>query len=186
MSTSTRSTAQIVAIVFGLFAIACGGDFCQDATSTVVEQTVKGSKQVTKGIVEGVKEGRKAGESVDGAAIVTTMEELDEAGSIVVHAITPVGANAQIQFAVENTTDAPLRLSGMTFTVLDADGFDTKLTKTDNARTVAPKAKDKVTIEVPIAPDRVGTIRLWGQDLEIPADARKAPEAPAQDAGAAE
>lgn len=178
---TTKSLGQTLLIAFGLSAIACSGDWCKDATSTVVEGTVKGSKQVATGIAEGVKEGRKAGESVDGAAIVTSMDELKKVGSLVVHAVEPAPTGATVTLAAENTTDAPMRLTDMKFGALDKEGFALKLSGGNSDTTVPPKAKERIKLTVEAPPENVGTLRAWGTDLEIPADALKEapPEAPA-------
>lgn len=186
MSHSTQSLARFVAVILGLFAIACGGDFCKSATATVVEGTVKSSKQVTKGIVEGVKEGRKAGESIDDALIVTNMEELSASGGVEVYSIAPTNGGTAIEVALENKTERPMRVSGMVFTVLDKEGFAKTPFKSEGERTVPPQSKKKIVVEASFDPPEVGKVRLWGQDLAIREGALKPAEAPAPapDAGA--
>ena len=174
MNRTTKSMGQALVIAFGLSAIACSGDWCKDATSTVVEGTVKGSKQVVTGIAEGVKEGRKAGESVDGAKIITSMEELEASGTLSVHSVLGADGNTAVTLAAENTTNAPMRLADMKVSALDKEGFALKLMTGVFETTVQPNAKERIEFTVSGPPEGLGAVRAWGHELEIPPEARKA------------
>ncbi|HNH47698.1 MAG TPA: hypothetical protein PKY30_11700, partial [Myxococcota bacterium] len=68
-----------------LFVCVLGG--CKDITSTIVGGTIGTSKEIVTGVKEGVEEGRKQGESLDGAVIVTTPDELRANGAVSVYAV---------------------------------------------------------------------------------------------------
>lgn len=159
-------------MVLAGLALGCSGDMWQGCTSTVVGTTVETTKEVSSGIAEGIEEGRKSGESMDGARLVTTMDELTEVGGVSVYALETDGeTGTTITLAFENTLDGPLRVVGPELEVLDTDGFVAR--PTDDLRrelTIPPQAKDKATARVPITPDQVATVRLWGQALELPAE----------------
>lgn len=142
---------------------------CKDLTSFVVGETVKTGKEVTAGVVEGVEEGRKAGESVDGAVLVTTAADLDANGGVAVHAVEAGGAGSNVSLAFDNKGDKPLRISGVEVLVLDADGFVSHPTTPVNGVTVPPRAKDRLVVEFGVAPDKIKTVRVWGKDLAVTA-----------------
>lgn len=141
---------------------------CKEITSTIVGGTVSAGKEVTAGIVEGVEEGRKEGQSVDGAVVVTNAAELAAHGGLSIRAVEPAEGGARVVVAVENTGDAPLRVSGLEVLALDPEGFVIRPSKPVDSVTVPPHAKDQVVAEFGAPPDRVRTVRVWGQDLTPP------------------
>ena len=151
-----------------LILLACSGDMVQSCTSKMVGKTVEATKGVTTGVAEGIEEGRKAGGSVDGAHLVSSMAELASTGGITVAAVEPIDdTSSRVVLAVENTSEQPLRVIGLTVSVLDTQGFVQKPTDSIPSEvTVPPRAKERVAFTVAIPAAQVGTVRAWDQDLK--------------------
>lgn len=154
----------------GLLSLACSADMCRGITSAVVGTTVETTKEVTTGVAEGFEEGRKAGQSVDGAAVVSTIAELEAHGALSIYGVKAAEGGSDVIVAVENTSDAPLRVSGLQVVVLDDEGFVKRPTEGGNASVTVPaRAKDQVHVRFDVAPEKVRTVRVWDKDLPVPA-----------------
>ncbi len=166
-----------VLALLSLSLLACSGDFFKSCTSKVVGTTVETTKEVTTGVAEGFEEGRKSGTSIDGAVLVSTMEEVAAHGSISVAGVEAIdGSNSRVVFALENRGEQPLRFMNLEFSALDKGGFVQQATvPAPTEMTVPPRAKTRVTMDLPVAADQVGVVRAWTTDLTLPA-----PAAPAQ------
>jgi len=160
-----------------LFVSVLGG--CRDITSTIVGGTIGTSKEIVTGGKEGVEEGRKQGESVDGAVIVTTAEELRANGTVSVYAVRAGVEGAELVLAFENQGDRPMRVGGLEILALDPDGFVLRPLKSPGELTVPSKAKDQLVVTVPGTPERVAKVRVWGEELVVPAPAAPAAPVPA-------
>ena len=73
-----------------------------------------------------------------------------------------------VELALENTGDAPLRLSGVEILGFDSEGFTLKTTSSPIDQTVPAKAKVKATVQLASEPEKVAKIRIWTQDLAVP------------------
>ncbi|MBN2713544.1 MAG: hypothetical protein JXR97_14075 [Planctomycetes bacterium] len=147
----------------------------KDATQTVTQKTVETTKGALSGIKEGLEEGRKNSESLDGAKIVTSLEDLKDKGTVNIGKVTKNNnGKFEVELIVENTLDIPLRITGLTGTgvmvLLDGEGFASPLTgSTENHSeiTVLPKAKQKFKyffngdIETPTK------LRILGKEMEV-------------------
>lgn len=153
-------------------ASACSGETAKDATGAVVGKTVELAKGATSGVVEGMREGRKDAPSVDGAVVVSTWEELATHGEVSVFAKSAVDGNpgaANVEIAIENKGDKPLRLSNVDVLGVDADGFVLKpVSGSLSSQTVPAKAKVKEAIRFDVAPAKVTKVRVWSKDLATP------------------
>jgi hypothetical protein len=158
-----------------LFVCVLGG--CKDITSTIVGGTIGTSKEIVSGVKEGVEEGRKQGESLDGAVIVTTAEELRANGAVTVYAVRAGVEGAELVLAFENKGERPMRVGGLEIMALDPDGFVLRPLKSPEELTVPAMAKDQLVVTVPGAPERVAKVRVWGEELAVPAPT--VPPAPA-------
>lgn len=154
-----------------LFVGLCG---CKEMTAWIVGGTVEAGKEVTSGIVEGVEEGRKHGESLDGAVVVTKLEELKANGGVVVRAVEADGAGSRVILGFDNASDKPLRISGLEVIALDAEGYTLRPSRTPSGATVPARAKDQVAVEFDAPPERVKTVRIWGEDFAAPTPATPA------------
>lgn len=143
---------------------------CKDATETVVETAVKAAKDTAKGLEQGIEKGRKSGASADDASIVTKNEELVGKGSIQVLGVrAPEGEDtlSDVELAIENTTDAPLRLSDLEIIALDDKGFTQRPVSMPTTVTVPAKAKEKLTVRFPVGPDAIAKVRVWSEELPV-------------------
>lgn len=163
-----RALKPVLAVLC-LFALACSGEFFKSCTSTVVGKTVETTKEVTSGVAEGIEEGRKSGSSIDGAILVSTLDELNTHGGVQVVAIEGTGASScRVVLGVENREATPLRLTGLQVRALDKQGFAVEpMGGAIGEVTVPPRAKEKVTIELGIAAEQVGSVRAWEVDLPL-------------------
>ncbi len=157
-------------LIIGTFTIlastlGCSGETAKDATAAVVGKGIEVSKGTVTGLVAGVEQGRKNAESADGAQVINSSAELASLGAARVSSITDAGEGAKIDILVENTTDKPLRATKLEVIVLDKDGVLTPSTSSTFEVTVPPKAKAKIEVTTSLKADKVGTVRLYGQDL---------------------
>ena len=151
---------------------------CKEVTEAVVEKGVKAAKDTTKGIADGIDKGRKEGESADGAFVVSTAGDLAGKGSIAVRALRPRvddPKRAEIELAIENTTDRPLRLSGVEVLALDREGFVKRPDAEARELTVPAHAKDLLVLSFAAEPSTLAKIRIWGADSPLPAPSAAAP-----------
>ncbi len=161
MRTVPLFATALLALVAGA---ACTGENAKDATAAVVGKGIEVSKGTVTGIAAGIEQGRKQGESADGA--LSSHEELMANGGATLGAIEAAGEGSSVSILVENKSDKPMRATKLSVIVLDKDGvvsenhpgFIPELT-------VPPHAKAKLTVSNALAPDKVGTVRLYNQDV---------------------
>lgn len=156
--------AALVAVV-GL-----SGSGCKEITETFVEKGVKAAKDTTKGIEEGIDKGRKGGESGDGAFIVSRPEELTGKATITLREVRPAPDDpkrSEIEFAIENTTDRPLRVTHLEALALDGEGFAKRPSTPIGELTVPAKSKEKLVIGFGAEASSLAKARLWGVDYEL-------------------
>lgn len=144
---------------------ACSGETAKDATAAVVGKGIEVSKGAVNGIAAGVEQGRKNAESADGAHIVSTDAELKSTGGARVGEVVADGEGARIDILIENTADKPLRATRLDVIVLDTDGVVATSTVASTELTVPAKAKARLAVTTTLKPEKVGTVRLYGQDL---------------------
>jgi hypothetical protein len=158
--------------------LACDiGDATKDITSGVVSTTVEATKGVAEGIQDGVEEGRK-GPEIDGSVVLSTPAEIAKATTLSVFEVNAGGGGTQVVLAVENNTDKPLHLIGLSEDggpqLIDQDGFSTQLMSRETLIEVPPKAKIKHTLQFVGDAEKAASVRVWGQDLAIPVAAEAA------------
>lgn len=145
---------------------------CREASEKVVEKSVQAAKETAKGIEEGVEKGRKAGESADGALLVANMPELQGKGSIAVlgkRSLGEAGTGAEVDVALENATDRPLRFLNIEVLGLDKEGFVVRPAAAGRTEVTVPaKAKEKLTVRFEAAADKLAKVRIWQTDLDVP------------------
>lgn len=160
--------------------VACDiGDTTKDITSGVVSTTVEATKGVAEGIQEGVDEGRK-GTEIDGSVVLSTPAEIAKSTTLSVFEVKDVAGGVELVLAVENKTDKPLHLIGLSedggAQLVDKDGFSTPMTSGEKATVeVPPQAKVKHSLMFGGEASKVSMVRIWGQELLVPE-----PAAPAQ------
>jgi hypothetical protein len=155
-----------------VLAIAVAAPGCKRITETVVEKGVKAAKETTKGVTEGIDKGRKGGESVDDAFIVSKAAEVAGKGIIGVHAVRPRAENAkqaEVELALENTTDRPIRFTDIETLALDKENFVVRPESPPRELTVPPRAKERLLVVFNGEADKLAKVRLWGVDYPLPA-----------------
>jgi hypothetical protein len=154
-------------VVCGATLVACSGELAKDATAAVVGKGIEVSKGAVTGIASGIEQGRKQGESADGALIVSTSAELSAHGGAKLGTVEASGEGSAITILIENTTDKPMRLTRAEVIVLDKEGVvaESHLANQQDL-TVPPRAKAKLVATAALAADKVGVVRLNGQDLD--------------------
>lgn len=160
---SLHSLSFAAALV--VVAAGCSGETAKDATAAVVGKGIEVSKGAVTGIAAGVEQGRKNAESADGAHIVSSDAELKLSGGAKLGEVVADGEGARVDILVENTADKPLRATKLDVIVLDKDGVVAASTLTSMELTVPAKAKAKLSVTTTLKPEKVGTVRLYGQDL---------------------
>ena len=134
------------------------------------------TKNITSGLTEGIDEGRKAGESLDGALIVSNKADFaKQVGSATAIKVEDQGNGSyQVTVAIRNEQDKPLRLTNFVMPVnamlLDSEGF-AYVAKEASDVTVLPKSASRVRfnftqVELPPA-----TLRLYEHDIALPSAA---------------
>jgi hypothetical protein len=139
---------------------------CKEVAEAVVEKSVKAAKDTTKGLEEGLEQGRKQGESSDGALIVSSAGELEGKGLITVHAVRKLEQGTEIELAVENTMDRPLRVTKLSVLALDEQGFAQRPSRSAVELTVPPRAKDKLVLSFDAG--GLAKVRIWDTEQTLP------------------
>ena len=144
---------------------------CKEVTQAFVEKSVKVAKDTTKGIEAGFKQGRKEGESSDGALIVSRPEELAGKATITVLKVRPgeEASSSEVDFAIENTLDRPLRITDLTAVALDNEGFAQRPSGDIDELTIPSKAKERLTIAFKKPASDLAKIRLWEVEYDLAA-----------------
>jgi hypothetical protein len=154
--------------IAGALSLAVGG--CKEVTEKVVEKGVQVAKDTSKGVEDGLDKGRKSGESTDDAVIVSSPTDLVGKGSILVHAVHPAASDAkvaEVDLALENTGERPLRITRLEVLALDKDGFVKRPNSDPAETTVPPKAKEKLTISFPVEAKTLAKVRIWNKDQDV-------------------
>lgn len=107
---------------------------------------------------------------------VSNTDQLEDKGHAEVYAIHPnTTGGSSVEVAVENTTDGPIHLSNMAWTILDTEGFAQATIESESNVEIPPRAKEKVTFSVATPAHDIATVRLWGEDLDQRPGARHTP-----------
>jgi hypothetical protein len=150
---------------------------CSDTQETATEVTksvVKFSKEMLGGVNKGITEGRKEAEGVDGASIVTDIEEIDN--NIAIKIITMKSllndTKTEIEIGFNNLTDKPIRIANLsnqgTLLLLDADGYSFGLDSSKGYEpdlTIPANAGKKHSFLFNLPAAKAKTLRLWNKDF---------------------
>lgn len=156
-------------LVLLLCLAASTGYGCKRTAEVIAEQTVKAAKDTTKGISDGIDKGRKAGESGDGAVIVSSPDELRGKGLVAAHAVkrSDAGATTEVDLTIENLSDQPIRLTSLGFQGFDKEGFIKHPKAAQTEVTVPAHAKEKVTLSFDESAVALAKVRYWTVDLDL-------------------
>lgn len=168
---------------------------CLTAQSAEEESTVKkGVKSIVSGVVstskdaisavdEGLDSGRKEGDSVDGATIVSSKDELNKFLTVqVIKAEFTEPEKVQLTLAVKNDNEFPVRITKLgemkNVVLLDVDGFSYPLPNSlvqGGDITALGKALTRVRLTFSGVEGEPAILRLFDNDITVP----KAVAAPA-------
>jgi len=180
----TLWAAVLAAMLLG----GCKGDTKENAKDAAEEAT-RFLKVAGDGIAEGIEKSRKETPSADGAAVVSTHEELARYAGLSVLAVR-AGSDpktAAVELAVHNRHTAPLRLIGLEKTgavvLVDTDGFSTPLDKRDclellGGITILPSAKQKLTLRFGAPASKAAAVMIFGNRYPVPRGAASRPAKP--------
>lgn len=150
-------------------------DLIKSGVSAAVGGAVSVTKDVVSGVAEGFNEGRKAGESLDGAKVVTNGEEFAREASVRVTKVEDLGkGNYRLTLALKNEGEAPVRLTNLSqdtnVILLDDEDFAYRLPDSKQAGdiTILPKSAERVRLEFRDVELRPKTLRLYQIDHALP------------------
>lgn len=143
---------------------ACSAETAREVTSAAVGKGVEVGKGTVKGLADGVADGRRRSESLDGAAIVGTWDELAASGGATWLSSRTEGGATTVTLALENRGERPLRIDALEVLGLDREGFVVRPTTADRpSLTVPPRAREKVVVT--LQGEAVASVRLFGHEL---------------------
>ena len=102
-----------ILVLFTLIISACSDS--QDTTAEATKSVVKFSKEVLGGISSGIDEGRKEAEGIDGAVIVTNIEELEQNVEIELLKVRSLNNDqkTEIEIGLKNSSEKPIRIANL-------------------------------------------------------------------------
>ena len=157
-------------------AVGCSGEKAKEAAAGVTKKTVELTKGAMTGIDEGIEEGRKAAQSTDGALIVSTKVEFDKVLTFEVLTVSDgaTKGTSEVVVGFANAGEAPVRVTDLasrkSVILLDAENYACAPLEIPQEFTVPANAKQKVSFVFKCESGKVGKIRLFGNDHEIPRD----------------
>lgn len=144
---------------------ACSGEVVKSITSKTVSQAVKAGKGVVAGIDDGIDAGRKGGDSVDGARVLTSYNDLGKHVSFEIgEATLTEDQGLVVQVAVDNKESQAVRLTNLKVLGLDAKGF-AQSGKAAAELTVPAQAKGELLIHFQGKGLKTHKIRVWGTEI---------------------
>ncbi len=167
---------MVAAVGAAVLLAGCSGEKAKNAASKVTEKTVELTKGTFTGIDEGFDKGRKATQSVDGALIVSTRDEFSKNVAVEILAVAPGQEKGmtEIQVGFVNAGEMPVRVTELAakgnLLLLDTDGYVCPAHLIPAEVTIPEKAKLKVSLGFTCEPGKVGKLRIYGKEIEIPRD----------------
>ncbi len=152
---------------------------CLDSKETAAEVTknaIKFSKNVLGGISDGVDEGRKEAEGIDGARIVTDIDELERYVDIKLLMVRSLDDDKRtdIEVGFRNKSDNPIRIANLddkeTVLLLDADGYAQEAdsgSRYGAEITIPPNAGKKHNFIFNVPVSKAKALRLWNKEYEV-------------------
>ncbi len=152
--------------------LGCNAETAEDVTHGAVQRGVEVTRGVGSGIVKGAREGRESTDSVDGAHVVSTYEQLAQHGSVEVRAAQEVSGQTLVTLQFTNTTAEPLRIAHLhddgALLALDSENVARECTGRPSDFTVHPNSAHPINVTFPVPLGEVQKIRVWGHELNIP------------------
>lgn len=148
----------------------------RESAANLTKNAIKLGKEVLGGISQGVDEGRKEAEGVDGAVIVTTMEELEAHVDVQLLKVrsSAEGRKTQIEIGLKNRSDQPVRIANLgdrsAILLLDTEGYAQELDKAGvhpGELTIPARAGKKHHLLFAIPPSKAQALRMWQREFSL-------------------
>lgn len=170
---------KTVVCVAACLALAFTTCACRRAAEKTTEKVVQTAKDAGGGISDGFDKGRKASAGADGTVIITRYAEIAPVGKIDILGVYPAksGGRTLVVFAATNTQAKPIQFDDLhklgNFSIVDADGFAHALDESASPgkMVVLPNSKQKMLLYFEGDAAKARTLRVYGQDVAIPAEA---------------
>lgn len=145
----------------------------KDSTKSAVSSFITAGKNLLGGVSEGVLDGRESVQGTDGAAIISSGEQMKDRITIEVLKLEPSEENVTITLGFKNSTDTQLRLINLgqtgTLLAIDQAGYANRLTGLDNPDevTVPPKIAVRQKFVFEGMNEAISAVRVWGADYSV-------------------
>jgi len=149
------------------------GSLIKDSTKAAVSTFITAGKNLLGGVSEGVLDGRESVQGTDGAAIISSNEQLKDRVTIEVLKQEPVDDTYSITLGFKNSTDTQLRLINLGQTgallAIDQAGYANKLTGFENPDevTIPPKTAVRQKFVFEGMNEAISSVRVWGRDYPV-------------------
>jgi len=173
----SRSALFVYALLISPLCLAEGeptdGSVIKDSTKAAVSSFITAGKNLLGGVSEGVLDGRESVQGTDGAAIISSGEQMKNRIAIEVLKVEPSDENYTITLGLKNSTDTQLRLINLGQTgallAIDQAGYANKLTGLENPDevTVPPKTAVRQKFVFEGMNEAINTVRVWGADYPV-------------------
>ncbi|MBV4552558.1 hypothetical protein HU742_015545 [Pseudomonas sp. SWRI102] len=145
----------------------------KDSTKSAVSSFITAGKNLLGGVSEGVLDGRESVQGTDGAAIISSDEQMKDRINVEVLKLESSDENVTITLGFKNSTDTQLRLINLGQTgallAIDQAGYANRLTGLDNADevTVPPKTAVRQKFVFEGMNEAISSVRVWGKDYSV-------------------
>ena len=173
----SRATLLFSSLLLSSLCLAEGeptdGSLIKDSTKAAVSTFITAGKNLLGGVSEGVLDGRESVQSTDGAAIISSNEQLKDRVTIEVLKQEPVDDTYSITLGFKNSTDTQLRLINLGQTgallAIDQAGYANKLTGFENPDevTIPPKTAVRQKFVFEGMNEAISSVRVWGRDYSV-------------------
>lgn len=150
-----------------------------DSKETAAEATknvIKIGKDILGGVNQGVDEGRKESTGIDGAVVVTNIDELEKSVDIELLMVRSLSNDqrTEVEIGFKNKSNTPIRIANLddkaTVILLDTDGYAQELDNNNrhSAEITIPASagkKHSFLFNIPVSKAKI--LRLWNKDYEI-------------------
>ncbi|RMM51368.1 hypothetical protein ALQ77_01078 [Pseudomonas corrugata] len=149
------------------------GSLIKDSTKAAVSSFITAGKNLLGGVSEGVLDGRESAQGTDGAAIISSGEQMKDRIGVEVLKLEPSDDNLTVTLGFKNSTDTQLRLINLRQTgvllAIDQAGYANSLKAMENPDevTVPPKAAVRQKFIFDGQNEPISSVRVWGQDYQL-------------------
>ncbi|MCE0555941.1 MULTISPECIES: hypothetical protein [unclassified Motilimonas] len=163
---------------FGLLVSAQVSAGAREIVTETTKEVVSFTKDFFGGINEGVDEGRANTTSVDGAIVVTNLEEFEQHLLVEILTVESVAEsnNLRVEVGFKNQSDKQVRIANLddqgNVLLIDSDGYITRLTHVSrhlSELTIPAKAGQKHDFIFNADISKADKLRIWQKEMELAA-----------------